>query len=65
MVDLGALQRVTLPCTWQHEYDHLDGILFPNRVTDMQSFYSWQVFQTFQAAGYAEHVQQLVDVWGS
>ncbi|PID49945.1 MAG: peptide deformylase [Proteobacteria bacterium] len=52
-------------CTWQHEYDHLDGILFPNRVTDMQSFCSWQAFQAFQAADYAEHVQRLVDVWGS
>ncbi|PID45006.1 MAG: peptide deformylase, partial [Proteobacteria bacterium] len=52
-------------CTWQHEYDHLDGILFPNRVTDMQSFCSWQAFQAFQAAAYAEHVQQLVEVWGS
>lgn len=24
-------------CTWQHEYDHLDDILFPNRVTDMRA----------------------------
>ncbi len=52
-------------CTWQHEYDHLDGILFPNRVTDAQSFCSWQAFQEFQAADYAKHVQRLVDVWGS
>lgn len=52
-------------CTWQHEYDHLDGILFPHRVTDKQSFCSWQVFQEFQAADYAEHVKQLVDVWGA
>lgn len=52
-------------CTWQHEYDHLDGVLFPHRVTDMQSFCSWQVFQEFQAADYADHVKQLVEVWGS
>lgn len=52
-------------CTWQHEYDHLDGILFPHRVTDKQSFCSWQVFQEFQAADYAKHVQELVRVWGS
>lgn len=52
-------------CTWQHEYDHLDGVLFPHRVTDMQSFCSWQVFQEFQATDYAKHVQQLVSIWGS
>lgn len=51
-------------CTWQHEYDHLDGVLFPHRVTDMQSFCSWQVFQEFQAADYADHVKQLVKLWG-
>lgn len=52
-------------CTWQHEYDHLDGILFPNRVTDMRSFCSWQVFQEFRQADYAKHVEELVRVWGS
>ncbi len=52
-------------CTWQHEYDHLDGILFPHRVKDAQSFCSWQVFQDFQQQDYAKHVRQLVEVWGS
>lgn len=52
-------------CTWQHEYDHLDGVLFPHRVTDKQSFCSWQIFQEFQQAGYAEHVKGLVQRWGS
>ena len=52
-------------CTWQHEYDHLDGILFPHRVTDKQSFCSWQIFQEFQQASYAEHVKGLVQRWGS
>lgn len=51
-------------CTWQHEYDHLDGILFPHRVMDSQSFCSWEVFQKFQQADYAEHVKKLVQIWG-
>lgn len=51
-------------CTWQHEYDHLDGILFPHRVKDQQSFCSWEVFQEFQQEDYAEHVKELVRVWG-
>lgn len=52
-------------CTWQHEYDHLDGILFPNRVTDMQSFCSWKIFQEFRQEQYAQHVKELVARWGA
>lgn len=52
-------------CTWQHEYDHLDGILFPHRVTDSKSFCSWQVFQDFQQKEYAAEVEQLVAKWGA
>lgn len=52
-------------CTWQHEYDHLDGILFPHRVTDSQSFCSWESFKQYQEADYAKHVKELVAHWGS
>lgn len=51
-------------CTWQHEYDHLDGILFPHRVIDEQSFCSWKVFVEFQQQDYGEHVKQLIKTWG-
>lgn len=52
-------------CTWQHEYDHLDGILFPHRITDSQSFCSWDSFKQYQEADYAKHVEALVAEWGS
>jgi len=52
-------------CTWQHEYDHLDGVLFPHRVEDVNSFCSWQIFQEFHQAEYASHVKYLVAKWGS
>lgn len=52
-------------CTWQHEYDHLDGLLFPHRVTDPKSFCSWQAFQDFQQKDYAVEVEQLVAKWGA
>lgn len=52
-------------CTWQHEYDHLDGILFPHRVNDKTSFCSWQVFQEFYQQDYAKHVEALVAEWGA
>ncbi|NND82942.1 MAG: peptide deformylase, partial [Gammaproteobacteria bacterium] len=44
-------------CTWQHEYDHLDGILFPHRVTDLNSFCSWQSFRDYQQQDYAAEVE--------
>lgn len=52
-------------CTWQHEYDHLNGVLFPHRVTDLQSFCSWQVFQEYQQEEFAARVEKLVERWGS
>jgi peptide deformylase len=52
-------------CTWQHEYDHLEGILFPHRVTDPQSYCSWAVFKEYQQADFAEQVSKLVEKWGA
>lgn len=52
-------------CTWQHEYDHLDGILFPHQVSDPKTFCSWDVFQEFKQQGYAQHVEALVAKWGA
>ena len=52
-------------CTWQHEYDHLEGILFPHRVTDPQSYCSWAVFNEYHQAGFAEEVNKLVEKWGT
>ncbi len=52
-------------CTWQHEYDHLDGLLFPHRVTDSSSFCSWNVFKTYFQDDYAREVEELVAKWGS
>ncbi len=51
--------------TWQHELDHLDGILFPHRVTDPTTFCSWQVFTEFRQAAFAETVRELVAEWGA
>ena len=46
--------------TWQHEYAHLDGILFAIRVTDLQTFCSWQVFHTFQQQDATHQVNKLI-----
>ena len=52
-------------CTWQHECDHLDGILFPHRVVDAKSFCSWSAFQEFHQEAFAKTVRTLVEKWGA
>ena len=50
--------------TFQHECDHLDGVLFPHRVTDPRSFCSWSVFVEFQQQAFADKVRALVETYG-
>jgi peptide deformylase len=52
-------------CTWQHEYDHLEGILFPHRVSDTQSFCSWSTFEKYYQVPFAASVEKLVEKWGA
>ena len=52
-------------CTWQHEVDHLDGILFPHRVTQASTFCSWSSFIEFKQADFTKQVEKLVAKWGA
>jgi peptide deformylase len=51
--------------TFQHEYDHLDGVLFPHRVADPRSFCSKASFATYRQAAFAQQVSALVQRWGA
>jgi len=51
--------------TFQHEYDHLDGVLFPHRVEDPRTFCSWSSFAAYQQDAFSRRVKALVDEWGS
>ena len=51
--------------TFQHENDHLDGILFPHRVIDPQTFCSWSAFSTFHQEAFADRVRRLAERWGA
>ena len=51
--------------TFQHEKDHLDGILFPHRVVDPATFCSWSTFSAFRQEAFAGRVRQLVERWGA
>ena len=50
--------------TFQHEQDHLDGILFVDRVEDTRTLTSWEGFRRWHEAGYAAEARRIVERWG-
>jgi peptide deformylase len=51
--------------TLQHEQDHLDGVLFVDRVEDPRTLTSWESFVAFQAEAFATEARAIVERWGS
>jgi peptide deformylase len=46
--------------TMQHELDHLDGVLFPDRVHDPTTFCTWAMFRTYRQEEWVESIQPLL-----
>jgi peptide deformylase len=51
--------------TFQHELDHLDGVLFVDRVRDTRSLCTWSEFERYHRAAFVERVTALVQRFGS
>jgi peptide deformylase len=51
--------------TFQHEVDHLDGVLFVDRVVDSRTFSTWAQFERHQRAAFVAAAQKLVERVGS
>ncbi|MGH2844400.1 MAG: peptide deformylase [Solirubrobacteraceae bacterium] len=51
--------------TFQHELDHLDGVLFLDRVRDPRTFTTWEQFDRFHKQEFLEHVAAIVARTGS
>ncbi|NOY94038.1 MAG: peptide deformylase [Deltaproteobacteria bacterium] len=51
--------------TYQHECDHLDGVLFLDRVRDTRSLSTWDAFREHHEADFARRVRALVERFGS
>ena len=51
--------------TFQHELDHLDGILFLDRVKDPRSFATWEQFNRHQRDEFVQRAERLVERVGS
>ena len=50
--------------TFQHEQDHLDGVLFVDRVEDPRTLTTWEGFRRWHEEAYAAEARALVARWG-
>jgi peptide deformylase len=51
--------------TFQHELDHLDGILFLDRVSDPSTLSTWDQFERFHREEFVERARRIVERTGS
>jgi len=51
--------------TFQHEIDHLDGVLFLDRVADPRTFMTWEQFDRFHRAAFEAQARAIVARYGS
>ncbi len=64
-VEHDEIKRGLTAGTWQHECDHLDGVLFIDRVTDRSTLATWDEFNEFQRDAFVERIAAFVDRVGS
>jgi peptide deformylase len=50
--------------TFQHEQDHLDGILFVDRVDDPRTLTTWASFRAFHEEAFTAEARAIVERWG-
>jgi peptide deformylase len=51
--------------TWQHECDHLDGVLFIDKVTDPSTLATWEQFEAHHRAAFVDRITAFVERVGS
>ena len=64
-VEHDEIKRGLTAGTFQHELDHLDGVLFLDRVTDPTTFTTWEQFERFHRAAFVERITAFVARVGS
>jgi peptide deformylase len=64
-VEHDELKRGLTAGTFQHECDHLDGVLFIDRVIDPTTIATWEEFERHQRADFIERITAFVERVGS
>jgi peptide deformylase len=64
-VEHDEIRRGLTAGTFQHECDHLDGVLFLDRVHDTHSLTTWEQFEQHHRAAFVERITAFVERVGS
>jgi peptide deformylase len=64
-VEHDEIKRGLTAGTFQHEIDHLDGLLFLDRVADTRTLTTWEQFERFHRAAFVERITAFVERVGS
>lgn len=64
-VEHDEVRRGLTAGTFQHECDHLDGVLFLDRVHDTHSLTTWEQFEKYHRAAFVERITAFVERVGS
>jgi peptide deformylase len=64
-VEHDEIKRGLTAGTFQHECDHLDGLLFLDRVADTTTLTTWEQFERFHRDAFIERITKFVERVGS
>ena len=64
-VDIDEIVHGLKAGTYQHEVDHLDGVLFVDRVTDPRTLTTWTEFDRHHKDAFVARITELVARVGS
>ena len=64
-VEHDEIKRGLTAGTWQHECDHLDGVLFIDKVADHSTLATWDQYEAHHRAGFVERITEFVERVGS
>ena len=64
-VEHDEVKRGLTAGTFQHECDHLDGVLFLDRVADTRTLTTWEQFERFHRDAFVERITAFVERVGS
>ncbi len=64
-VEHDEVKRGLTAGTWQHECDHLDGVLFIDKVTDPATLTTWDQYEAFHRDTFVERITAFVERVGS
>ncbi len=64
-VEHDEVKRGLTAGTWQHECDHLDGVLIVDRVVDTTTFAEWAEFEAYHRDSFVERITAFVERVGS